>query len=74
LADKIKVTVGMAVKNNESTIQKTIRSVLNQDFPHELMEIIVVDGNSRDQTLKIIRSNVAKSDIRTKIFPTMEAG
>ena len=50
---KPKVTVGMCVKNCAATIKEAIESVLNQDFPHELMELIIVDGNSEDETLSI---------------------
>jgi succinoglycan biosynthesis protein ExoA len=66
--NELKITVGIAVKNNATTIQDAIRSVLSQNFPHEKMEIIVVDGMSTDATVEIIRKNVSKSDIHTDIF------
>ena len=39
--------------NSESTIESTILSVLNQD--EELYEYIIIDGNSYDNTLSIVR-------------------
>jgi len=68
LADRVKVTIGVCVKNAEATIKEAIDSVLNQDFPHELMELIVVDGYSGDKTLSIIKENLKNTDIRSKIF------
>ncbi|MEM3566198.1 MAG: glycosyltransferase [Candidatus Bathyarchaeia archaeon] len=65
---KIKVTVGLCVKNSEESIEEALRSIFEQDFPKELMEIIVVEGYSRDRTLSIIRRMLPKSNIFYKIF------
>lgn len=65
---KIKVTIGLCVRNAEATIKQAIDSILNQDFPHELMELIVVDGCSEDKTLDIIKSKLENSYIKSRIF------
>lgn len=65
---KPKVTIGMCVKDSEATINEAIESILNQDFPCELMELVVVDGNSKDKTLNILENCLKKASIRTKIF------
>jgi len=65
---KAKVTVGMCVKNCEATVKEAIDSVINQDYPHGLMEILVVDGNSKDKTLSIIIDSISKTDIQAKIY------
>jgi len=65
---KPKVTVGLCVKNVEITVKEAIDSVFSQDFPHELMELIVIDGYSQDKTLSIIKENLVKADIRNKVF------
>ena len=62
------VTIGFCVRNNEGTIKEAINSVVDQDFPHDLMEIIVVDGASRDKTLSIIKELLLKTDISVKFF------
>ena len=64
----VKVTVGICVKNSEAIVRKAIDSVLNQDFPHKLMELVIVDGNSEDRTLKILEERLADTDLRVKIF------
>lgn len=62
------VTIGLCVRNAEATIGKSIGAVLDQDYPHELMEIIVVDGLSKDNTISILREKLEKADIRTRIL------
>jgi len=62
------VTIGVCVKNSEETVNEAIESVLNQDFPKELMELVIVDGHSRDKTLEIIRDSLRETSIRTDIF------
>jgi glycosyltransferase involved in cell wall biosynthesis len=64
----IKVTIGLCVRNNEATIRQAIDSILNQDFPHELMESIVVDGCSKDRTLDIVKNRIKNSRIKSRIF------
>jgi len=63
-----KVTIGVCVKNAETTIKDAIESVLAQDFPHELMEVIFVDDGSTDNTLSIIKDSVPKMDMQVKVF------
>jgi len=64
----IKVTVGVCVKNCETLIGNAIASVVAQDFPHGLMELIVVDGYSEDKTLAIIKERLDKTDLKYRVF------
>ena len=64
----VKVTVGICVKNSQMTIKEALESVLNQNFPHKLIEIVLVDGYSEDQTLKIVEALLSTTDIQCKIF------
>lgn len=61
---KTEVTVGVCIKNCESTIEESFGSILIQDYPHELCKIIVVDGNSEDKTIPIIKNLLSRTDIR----------
>lgn len=50
----IKVSIVTVCRNSEKTIQRTIQSVRNQTYPD--IEYIIVDGQSTDSTLDIIKS------------------
>ena len=52
------VTVGLCVKNSAQTIKTAIRSLCNQTYPAQKIELLVVDGNSQDGTLELIRQNL----------------
>lgn len=48
------ITVAMVVLNQKVVVEKTILSILEQDYPN--IEFIVIDGDSSDGTIDIIRS------------------
>jgi glycosyltransferase involved in cell wall biosynthesis len=64
----ITVTIGICVRNSENFIDKALSSILDQDFDHKKMEMIIVDDGSQDLTPSIIKKFAAKSDIKTKTF------
>ena len=68
LCKGIRVTVGLCVKNNGSTVAEAVDSIINQCYPQESMEMIVVDGNSQDKTLSIINEKIQKTHIKYKII------
>ena len=65
----MKVSIITVSLNSEKTIEKTINSVISQD--HKNIEYIIVDGGSKDNTLKI--ANKYKSNI-TKIISEKDKG
>lgn len=65
---KVEVTVGVCVKDSEKTIKYTIESIINQDFPHESMEVIFVDDGSTDKTFSTIESYIPTINTHVKIF------
>lgn len=67
-SNQIMVTVGLCVKNSEATIEETVNSIVNEDFPQELMEIIVVDGCSQDKTLSMIKEGLSKTSVKSRFF------
>ena len=52
--EKYKISIITVTKNSEKHLKKNIRSVLNQSYKN--YEHIIVDGNSSDKTIKIIKS------------------
>ena len=44
------VSVIIAAHNESNNIANCLDSILNQNYPHEKMEIIVVNDNSKDNT------------------------
>jgi len=51
----MKVSIITATFNSEKNIQRTIDSIVNQDY-HDI-EHIIIDGGSTDDTLKILKEN-----------------
>ena len=49
-----KVSVICPVFNEERFIEPCIISILEQDYPQELIEIFIIDGNSTDKTRDIV--------------------
>ena len=54
------VSVLMPVRNEESFILRSLGAVLAQDYPPDLMEVIVADGMSTDSTRALVESVGAK--------------
>ncbi|OHE10281.1 MAG: glycosyl transferase [Sulfurimonas sp. RIFOXYC2_FULL_36_7] len=52
------ISIITAVRNNKEFIEDAVRNVLEQTYPH--IEYIVVDGNSTDGTLDIIKKYEGK--------------
>lgn len=50
------VSVIMPVRNEQAFIGRSLQAVLNQDYPAELMEVILADGMSTDDTRQVARA------------------
>jgi glycosyltransferase involved in cell wall biosynthesis len=59
------VSVVMAVYNSDSSIRKSIQSILNQSYKN--YEFIIVNDGSTDNSYKII-NNIKKKKFQNKIL------
>jgi glycosyltransferase involved in cell wall biosynthesis len=57
----INVTIGVCVKNSEKTIEESIRSIIYQKYSAELIQLIIVDGCSKDKTMAIVNRITEKT-------------
>jgi cellulose synthase/poly-beta-1,6-N-acetylglucosamine synthase-like glycosyltransferase len=48
-----KVSIIVATYNNEDTIVECLKAILAQNYPKDSFEVIVMDGGSKDATVKI---------------------
>jgi len=55
------ITVLIPVRNESMRIKKCINSLLSCEYPTELLEIVLIDDHSEDDTVKIIEN--IKSDL-----------
>src|SRR3954447_19001254 len=65
------VSVVMAVRNEELHIEQAVRSVLDQDYPGDRIEVIVADGRSTDRTGAILEA-LTKDDARLRVVDNPE--
>jgi len=61
------VSVIIPIRNEAGFIERAIRSILDNDYPAEKMEILVVDGMSNDGTREIVRK-LSMTDSRVKLL------
>ena len=64
------VSIVVPARNEEKSIERCIRSLLNQDYPE--FEIIVIDDNSTDNTSKILK-NIKDNTTCQNVSSTIEA-
>jgi glycosyltransferase involved in cell wall biosynthesis len=66
-----KVTLGLCVKNSAKVVKTAFNSISIQDYPHELMKLVIVDDSS-DNTLALAMEFAQETDIKT--FVTSSKG
>lgn len=61
------VSVIMPIRNEADFIERSLGAVLNQDYPHDHMEVLIADGMSDDDTRAVVQRLAASSDIPVRI-------
>lgn len=57
------VSIIVPARNEEQNIERCLKSLLNQNYPNEKLSIVVVDDQSTDSTVEIVRRVAAASSI-----------
>ena len=65
--NKILVTAMIVVRNEEKYIKMSLQSLLNQNFPSNQYEIILIDGMSNDNTMTEIQEVLKQYKGDTKV-------
>lgn len=70
-----KVSILIPAHNEEKVISRTITSMLEFDYPHNRLEVIIINDGSSDGTEEIV-SKIATSDPRVRLMnvPPGEGG
>jgi glycosyltransferase involved in cell wall biosynthesis len=71
---KTLLTIGVCVRNGESTLRDAIESIVGQDFPREQLQVIFVDDGSEDSTPDIISQYIPLLGSQPKFFRTSWKG
>jgi cellulose synthase/poly-beta-1,6-N-acetylglucosamine synthase-like glycosyltransferase len=56
----IQVSVIIAVRNEEAGILKLLQDLNKQDYPHKLLEVIIIDDHSTDATVSLVSGFAAE--------------
>jgi glycosyltransferase involved in cell wall biosynthesis len=68
------VSALMAAYNYEQYVGRAIESALAQDYPPELLEIVVIDDGSTDSTAEIVRGLAAANPGRVRLIQQANGG
>jgi glycosyltransferase involved in cell wall biosynthesis len=64
------ITIGMCARNSGNTLSIALDSIINQDFSHKEMQLILIDDGSEDNTFHIMNKYAQKTNIKTKVIHT----
>lgn len=74
----VKISIVTPTFNSMRTIDEYMQAILEQDYPHDRMELIFADGGSKDGTLKRFEEYSRQYDIPVHVYRnplrTAEAG
>lgn len=68
MSDLPLVTVLIPARNEEADIQRCLEAVLAQDYPHDRMEIVLVDGGSTDKTKRCAFEVLGLTDVEWRVI------
>jgi hypothetical protein len=74
MADPPTVSALMAAYNYEQYVGRAIESALNQDYPPELLDVVVIDDGSTDSTADVVRALAERHPGRVRLVQQENAG
>lgn len=66
--DGILVSVGLCVRNCEKSISETLDSIIAQDYPHALIEAVVVDDGCIDNTIPAVTKKLSEAGMSFSVL------
>ncbi|HGE72536.1 TPA: glycosyltransferase [Candidatus Poribacteria bacterium] len=66
----VKVTIGLCVKDAAKVVRTAFRSISIQDYPRELLKLVIVDDGSSDETLSLVTKFAKQINIKTFVAST----
>jgi len=54
------ISIILTTYNSSRTIRKVLKSIIDQNFPLKAVELIIVDGGSRDDTIDVLKDFVSR--------------
>lgn len=58
------ISIVVPIRNEQDTIERLTRSLLDQDYPHDRYEILMADGGSTDRTRELLATADAGTRVR----------
>lgn len=65
---RTKVSVIVAFKDEASNLERLVKSLLNQDYPSQLLDFVFVNDHSEDKGKELLEKALTKSSFRYKIL------
>ena len=67
------ITINLVVLNGEKYIRHCLESILAQTYPHNLIELNILDNGSTDKTKEIIKERLSFDKLRMPKFFLLES-
>ena len=72
MASEIRITVAIPTYNRAGLLRQTLAGVMQQDFPADRCEVIVIDNNSRDDTRAAVAAFAAARPAPRHVLETRQ--